>query len=172
MNILVFSSIGYVTQEVPVSGRSVINISLSEDIQSLNEIVVVGFGEQKKVNLTGSVASIEGETLTRRPVTNSASMLQGQVPGLRIVQNSGEPGNEGLAVRIRGQGTFSGAGSDPLVLVDGVEGNLADLNPNDIENVSVLKRCRLRFNLRVTGRQRRHSGHHQKRTRRRISYQL
>ncbi len=138
-DVLVFSSIGYSTQEVPVNGRSVIDISMSEDIQSLNEIVVVGFGEQKKVNLTGSVATVDGETLTRRPVTNSASMLQGQVPGLRIVQNSGEPGNEGLSVRIRGQGTFSSAGSNPLVLIDGVEGNLADLDPNNIENVSVLK---------------------------------
>src|SRR5690606_23958433 len=80
-----------------------------------------------------------GEELVKRPVTNAASMLQGQVPGLRVVQNSGEPGNEGLSVRIRGQGTFSGAGSNPLVLIDGVEGSLNDVNPNDIENVSVLK---------------------------------
>ncbi|WPP49762.1 SusC/RagA family TonB-linked outer membrane protein [Catalinimonas niigatensis] len=138
-DVLVFSSIGYATQEVPVNGRSVIDISMQEDIQSLSEIVVVGYGEQKKVNLTGSVATVEGERLTRRPVTNTTSMLQGQVPGLRIVQNSGEPGNEGLNVRIRGQGTFSGAGSNPLVLIDGVEGNLADLDPNNIENVSVLK---------------------------------
>lgn len=136
---LVVSYIGFATQEIAVSGRSNINIALELETATLDEVVVVGYGTQKKVNLTGAVSSVDGDDLIRRPVTNSASMLQGQVPGLRVVQNSGEPGNEGLSVRIRGQGTFSGAGSNPLVLIDGVEGNLNSIDPNNIENVSVLK---------------------------------
>jgi TonB-linked SusC/RagA family outer membrane protein len=136
---LVISFIGYETQEVPINNRASINISMAPDAKALEEVVVVGYGTQKKVNLTGSVSTIDAEALTRRPVTNAGSMLQGQAPGLRIVQNSGEPGNEGLSVRVRGQGTFSNAGSNPLVLIDGVEGNLSDIDPNNIENVSVLK---------------------------------
>lgn len=138
-DILVFSFVGFKNLEVPVGSRTAINVTMEEDRAQLDQVVVVGYGTQRKVNLTGSVGSVDGETLTRRPVTNPVSMLQGQVPGLRVVQNSGEPGNEGLSVQIRGRGTFSGAGSDPLVLIDGVQGSLSDLNPNDIENVSVLK---------------------------------
>ena len=137
--VLVVSYIGFATQEVAVNGRTNISVTLAEDAAGLDEVVVVGFGTQKKVNLTGSVATVDGETLTKRPITNAASMLQGQVAGLRIVQDTGEPGNENLSIRIRGQGTFSNAGSNPLVLIDGVDGNLSDLDPNDIDNISVLK---------------------------------
>src|SRR5690606_1457626 len=137
--VLVISYIGFATQEININGQADISVSLAEDAAGLDEVVVVGFGTQKKVNLTGSVATVDGETLTKRPVTNAASMLQGQVAGLRIVQDTGEPGNEGLSIRIRGQGTFSDAGSNPLVLIDGVDGNLSDLDPNDIDNISVLK---------------------------------
>lgn len=136
---LVVSYIGFATQEVQVNGQTTMDVILEVETEALDEVVVVGYGTQKKVNLTGAVSSVDGETLNRRPVTNSASLLQGQVPGLRVVQNSGEPGNEGLSVRIRGQGTFSGAGSNPLVLIDGVEGSLNSIDPNNIENVSVLK---------------------------------
>jgi TonB-linked SusC/RagA family outer membrane protein len=136
---LVFRYVGYREQEVALNNRTFLEIVMVEDPANLDEVVVVGYGTQKKANLTGAVATVSGEDLVKRPVTNAASMLQGQVPGLRVVQNSGEPGNEGLSVRIRGQGTFSGAGSNPLVLIDGVEGSLNDVNPNDIENVSVLK---------------------------------
>ncbi|HLT51589.1 MAG TPA: carboxypeptidase-like regulatory domain-containing protein, partial [Arenibacter sp.] len=125
--VLVISYIGFATQEININGQADISVSLAEDAAGLDEVVVVGFGTQKKVNLTGSVATVDGETLTKRPVTNAASMLQGQVAGLRIVQDTGEPGNEGLSIRIRGQGTFSDAGSNPLVLIDGVDGNLSDL---------------------------------------------
>ncbi|PXX23718.1 TonB-dependent receptor [Arenibacter sp. ARW7G5Y1] len=137
--ILVFSYVGYGIKEFSVNGQSTLNITLKESAAGLDEVVVVGFGTQKKVNLTGSVTTVDGETLTKRPVTNAASMLQGQVAGLRIVQDTGEPGNEGLSIRIRGQGTFSNAGSNPLVLIDGVDGSLSDLDPNDIDNISVLK---------------------------------
>lgn len=137
--ILIISYIGYGTKEVSLNGQTNLAITLQESAAGLEEVVVVGFGTQKKVNLTGAVATVDGEDLVKRPVTNAASMLQGQVAGLRIVQDTGEPGNEGLSIRIRGQGTFSGAGSNPLVLIDGVDGSLSDLNPNDIESISVLK---------------------------------
>ncbi len=137
--VLVFSSVGYNRQEVTVGDRTVINIVMNPDITSLEEIVVVGYGTQKKINLTGAVASVSGDELIKRPVTNPASMIQGLLPGVQVIQNSGEPGNEGVSIRIRGTGTFSSAGSDPLVLIDGVQGNLSDLNPNNIESVSVLK---------------------------------
>ncbi|WDF67017.1 TonB-dependent receptor [Sphingobacterium oryzagri] len=137
--ILVFRSVGYAEQEVVASAQQDLTITLQSSAQDLDEVVVVGYGTQKKVNLTGAVSTIKGDDLVRRPVTNVGSMLQGQTPGLRVVQNSGEPGSEGLSVRVRGQGTFSGAGNGPLVLIDGVEGSLNDVNPNDVENISVLK---------------------------------
>ena len=138
-SVLVFSFLGYVAQEVPVNSNTVIDIHLQPDTKSLEEVVVVGYGVQKKINVTGAVAAVNGDVLVRRPVTNSASMLQGQLPGVRVVQNSGQPGDEGIGIQVRGPGTFSGAGSNPLVLIDGVEGSLSDIDPNDIENVSVLK---------------------------------
>jgi TonB-linked SusC/RagA family outer membrane protein len=137
--ILIVSYIGYATQEIPVNNRASLDIILNEDAQALNEVVVVGYGTQKKVNLTGSVASVSGDDLAKRPVSNPATMLQGQIAGLSIVQGTGQPGNESVTMRIRGQGTYSDAGSDPLVLIDGVPGNIRNLNANDIENVSVLK---------------------------------
>ena len=138
-SVLVFSFLGYVAQEVPVNSNTVIDIHLQPDTKSLEEVVVVGYGVQKKINVTGAVAAVDGDVLVRRPVTNSASMLQGQLPGVWVVQNSGQPGDEGIGIQVRGPGTFSGAGSNPLVLIDGVEGSLSDIDPNDIENVSVLK---------------------------------
>ncbi|MFC4873033.1 SusC/RagA family TonB-linked outer membrane protein [Negadavirga shengliensis] len=136
---LVFSFIGYLTQEIPLNQRSTLDVSLEPDTQQLDEVIVVGFGTQKKINVTGAVATVDGDQLMQRPVPNAASMLQGRMPGVRVVQNSGQPGSEGIGIQVRGQGTFSGAGSNPLVLIDGVEGNLNDIDPNDIENVSVLK---------------------------------
>ncbi|GGZ12980.1 SusC/RagA family TonB-linked outer membrane protein [Echinicola pacifica] len=138
-SVLIISFVGYKAEEVLVGNQSRISVSLTEDLQGLDEVIVVGYGTQKKINITGAVAAVDGEVLSRRPVTNAASMLQGRLPGVRVVQNSGQPGDEGLGIQIRGQGTFSGAGSNPLVLIDGVEGSLNDIDPNDIENVSVLK---------------------------------
>ena len=141
-NVLVFSSVGYITQEKKVNGGGnslIISVLLKEDTQQLSEVVVVGYGVQKKENLTGAVAAVTSEALTKRPVANTATMLQGQVPGLRIVQGTGQPGAESASMRVRGQGTYSSAGSDPLVLIDGVPGSITNINPNDIENISVLK---------------------------------
>jgi len=137
--VLVFSYVGYISERVEVGARTAIDVALSPDITKLDEVVVIGYGTQKKVNLTGAVASIDGEDIINRPVANAGTMLQGRMPGVQIVQNSGEPGNESVSIRIRGTGTFSSAGSDPLVLIDGVQGKLSDLNPNNIESISVLK---------------------------------
>jgi TonB-linked SusC/RagA family outer membrane protein len=137
--VLVFSFIGYIVQEVPVAGKTQVNVVLIEESSKLNEVVVVGYGTQKKANLTGAVATVGGDELNKRPVVSAAAMLEGTMPGVQINQGSGEPGNEGVSIRIRGNGTFSSAGSDPLVLIDGVPGNFSDVNPTDIDNVSVLK---------------------------------
>lgn len=136
---IVISYIGYVTQEVQYTGQPVINLTLKEDTQKLDEVVVVGFGTQKKLNLTGAVTAVSGEEMTKRPVVNAATMLQGQVPGLRVNSATGTPGAESTTFRIRGQGTFSSAGSDPLILVNGVPGSISNLDPSVIESVSVLK---------------------------------
>ena len=100
-------------------------------------MVVVGYGTQKKVNLTGAVTSLNGEELTGLPATNVANMLQGKLPGVSITSTSGQPGREGTSIRIRGVGTMNNA--DPMILVDGLESSMNDVNPNDIENISVLK---------------------------------
>jgi len=137
--VLVVSYIGYITQEIPVGAQTDISVTLKEDNFALEEVVVVGYGTQKKINVTGAVASASGDILTKRPVSNSSAMLEGMLPGVEVVSATGEPGNEGTSIKIRGTGTFSSAGSAPLVLIDGVIGSLSNLNPRDIENVSVLK---------------------------------
>ena len=133
---LVFSSVGYTSEEVVIGNQITINVGLTPDIQSLSEVVVVGYGEQKKVNLTGSVATVESEFLENRPITNSSQALH-NLPGVNVNQSSGRPGADGANIRIRGVGTLGNA--NPLVIVDGIEFSLRDVNPNDIESVTVLK---------------------------------
>ncbi len=136
--VIEISYIGYATQEVQATPGKILNITLQEDNQMLEEVVVVGYGVQKKVNLTGSVATVDGETLESRPLANATQSLQGLVPGLFIDNsNAGRPGATS-SLQLRGQGNLSGNAA-PYVLVDGVEMDLADVNPNDIENISVLK---------------------------------
>jgi TonB-linked SusC/RagA family outer membrane protein len=135
---LVFSFIGYVTQEVPLAGKTVVNVSLQSETVGLDEVVVVGFGTQKKINLTGSVSSLSSTELTKRPVVNPVLAIQGRVPGVQIVQNSGAPGNESASIQIRGRRSF-GTANEPLILIDGVQGSLTQLNPAMIESISVLK---------------------------------
>lgn len=137
--ILVISGIGYIKQEISIEGRTALDVVMKEDVAGLNEVVVVGYGTQEKHKLTSAVATISGAELNKRTATNPVSLLQGQLPGLQVTQGSGEPGNENIVLRIRGISTFSGAGNDPLVIVDGLPGSLSVLNPNDIESVSVLK---------------------------------
>lgn len=136
---LIVSYIGYVTQEIPVNGKSMLNVTLKDDTQALDEVVVVGFGSQKKVNLTGSVGLASGKDLESRPVMNAVQALQGLVPGLQISTNTGELDKD-MSLNVRGTGTIgSGTNGSPLVLIDGMEGDLNAVNPQDIESVSVLK---------------------------------
>ena len=131
--------VGYISQEIAIGNRSEINVQMTPDARQLDEIVIVGFGEQKKVNLTGSVGSVEGDELVKRPVSNVGNLLQGKVAGVQVTQAFAKPGDERNTIRIRGTGTFSGAGSGPLILINGIAGNMSNLNPDDIESVSVLK---------------------------------
>jgi len=135
---LVFSFMGTVSQEVAFNGAGEYNASLSEDTKTLNEVVVVGYGVQKKVNLTGSVAVIEGKTLTARPVGSTSLALQGTAPGVTVTQQSGAPGGDQGTIRIRGIGSIN-AGQNPLILVDNVEMSLDAIDPNNIASISVLK---------------------------------
>jgi len=136
---LSFSFIGYATQEVEIGTKTEISVALVTDIKTLNEVVVVGYGSQEKRKLTSAVATVSGDVLNQRVATSPTTLLQGQLPGLQVTQNSGEPGNEGSVLLIRGLSTFSGAGNDPLVIVNGIPGSLDNLNQNDIESVSLLK---------------------------------
>lgn len=137
--VLVFSFIGYKTERVPVQAQTTINVALQPDVQSLGEVVVVGYGIQKKVSLTAAVSVVTSDEIVSRQAPNTTSLLQGRTPGLQIVQNSGQPGAENNDIRIRGLGTFSSSGTNPLILIDGVEGRLDLLNPNMIAEVTVLK---------------------------------
>lgn len=134
---LLISYVGFTTQEVTWKG-SPLKIRLTEDQQSLNEVVVVGYGTQKKANLSGSVAQINGKALENRPINNVTSGLQGLMPGITITGTNGAPGMDGGSIRVRGVGTLNNA--SPYILVDGVEtSNLNSLDPQDIESISVLK---------------------------------
>lgn len=136
--ILVFSYLGTTTQEVPFNGAGEYNAVLSEESKKLNEVVVVGYGTQKKVNLTGSVAIIEPKTLTNRQVGSTSLALQGAAPGVTITQQSGVPGGDAGTIRIRGVGSIN-AGQSPLILVDNVEMSLDAIDPNNIASISILK---------------------------------
>ena len=134
---LIISFIGYVMQEIPISGREVVDIKMVPEVTAIDEVVVVGYGTQKKVNLTGAVSSISTKSLTSVPITQTSMALQGKMAGVTITQNFGAPGSDQGTIRIRGIGTLGQ--NDPLILIDGVEGSMDDINPNDIENISVLK---------------------------------
>ncbi|GGH39558.1 SusC/RagA family TonB-linked outer membrane protein [Dyadobacter endophyticus] len=137
---LVYSFIGYLTQEVSVGGKSIIDVTLLADTKALEEVVVVGYGTAKKATLTGSVTAVKGAELQKAPAANLSNTLGGRLPGISAVQSSGEPGYDGSAIRIRG--TNSLGNSNALIVVDGVpnrSGGLDRINPADIESISVLK---------------------------------
>ncbi len=139
--ILVFSFVGMKTQEIAIGNDNVFNISLEFSAIGLEEVVAVGFGTQKKINVTGAVATASAEDLEERPVANAVQALQGVIPGLNI-SNSGNGGelNATKSINIRGTGTIgAGSSGSPLVLIDGMEGDINTINPQDIENISVLK---------------------------------
>ena len=138
--ILVFSFIGYSTQEIQVLGKTVIDAILVSEAQSLEEVVVVGYGTQKRVNLTGSVSTVSSKNLEARPVTNVTQALQGFVTGLNVNQNAGGNLSNEPQLNIRGITTIgTGSTGSPLVLIDGMEGDINTLNYQDIDNISVLK---------------------------------
>ena len=134
--VLVVSCIGFVEQNIPVNGQKTIKVTLEEDTELLSEVVVVGYGTQKKVNLTGSVSQVKmEEVLGDRPIINAAAALQGAIPGLTVSGGSSTSQAKSFSIR----GDLSINGGSPLVLIDNVEGDINSLNPNDIESVSVLK---------------------------------
>ncbi|MEO5891801.1 MAG: TonB-dependent receptor, partial [Ferruginibacter sp.] len=135
---LVFSYVGYEEQSFTISDQQEISITLKRvDGNALNEVVVVGYGTRKKINLTGAVASITSKELEGRPITNVSSALQGTMAGVTVTVNNGQPGNDQGTIRVRGIGTLGN--SDAMVLVDGIVSSMDDLNPGDIESVTVLK---------------------------------
>lgn len=135
--VLEYSFMGYKSVETAVQKSGALNVALGVDSDYLNEVVVVGYGTQKKVNLSGAVSAVSGDELTSRPTSDALTAMQGLMPGVQVLRSSGEPGSEASGIRIRG---FSSANStSTLVLIDGVEGDMSLLNPNDIESVSVLK---------------------------------
>jgi TonB-dependent SusC/RagA subfamily outer membrane receptor len=136
---MVFSFIGFETQRVPVGDQSIINVTLIEDLTSLNEVVVVGYGVQKRSDITGSVASLSKERLEMVPNVNIAQAIQGSIPGV-MVQNTSAGAEPSLDIMVRGRNSI-GANNSPLVVVDGIPygGQLSDINPNDVESVEILK---------------------------------
>lgn len=136
-DVIVISYVGYQTQEIKWNG-SPLNVILKEDSKTLSEVVVVGYGTQKKANLSGSVAMVDSKELENRPIQNVSSGLQGLMPGVAITGTNGAPGQDAGKIRVRGIGTLNEAG--PYILVDGIEtGTLSAVDPNDIESISVLK---------------------------------
>lgn len=139
-SILLISFIGYTSQEIKIEkgSSSILNITLQEDTQTLDEIVVVGYGTQKKVNLSGSVSTINVDKLTdSRPITNVSQALSGMAAGLQVTSSSNRPGNDDATFTVRGQGTMNN--SSPLIIIDGVESSINSILPQDIDNISVLK---------------------------------
>ncbi len=130
---LIFSFVGMKTQEVEAAAQSVFNVVMEEDAIGIEEVVAVGYGVQKKATLTGAVGNVKSEEMILRPAANTTELLQGQVAGLYTIQSSGLPGSDATKLNIRGYG------NNPLVLIDGIEGSLGQIDPNDIESVSVLK---------------------------------
>jgi TonB-linked SusC/RagA family outer membrane protein len=136
---LVFSFVGMKSQEILVAGKREISIILEEEAIGLDEIVAVGYGVQKKVNLTGSVSTIGTQQLERRPIISTSATIQGLAPGVTVTTQTGAPGGDGGQIRIRGINSFGGSDSSPLVLIDGIAGSLDMIDANLIESISILK---------------------------------
>ena len=136
---LQFSFVGMRTQEVAIAGQSNINVVLNDESIGIDEVVAVGYGIQKARKVTGSISKITDDAFVGRPLTDPSQALAGASTGVQVIQNSGQPGSENNQIRIRGVNTLTSGGQDPLVLVDGIASSMSNLNPNDIENVTVLK---------------------------------
>ncbi|HEY9489244.1 MAG TPA: carboxypeptidase-like regulatory domain-containing protein, partial [Chryseosolibacter sp.] len=130
-DVLVFSFVGYLSQEIPVAGKSVINVTLDADVHTMGEIVVVGYGTQRRESVTGAISQISGAELLKAPVGNLTNTLAGRVPGVISLQQSGQPGADASSILVRG--------SAAKYIVDGVERSFSEIDPNEIETISVLK---------------------------------
>lgn len=135
---IVVSYIGYKTQELVINTNTNYEVVLVEDTDVLEEVVVVGYGTQKRVNLTGSVAVVKSEQLQNRVATNVTNLLAGHMPGVTVIQSSGQPGADTGSLNVRGIGTMN-SGASAMVIVDGVEASMSTVDPNDIDNISILK---------------------------------
>lgn len=136
-SVLVVSFMGFTTKEIKVSGKGTVSISLTESAQAIDEVVVVGYGTQKKLSVTGSVSSVKSDEIMRAPLPNISQALVGKLSGITTRQESGEPGNDDANIYVRGIGTTQGG--SPLSLVDGVERSFSNLDPSEIESVTILK---------------------------------
>lgn len=136
--ILQFSFVGMKAQEIAIGNQTTLNVILVEETIGIDEVVAVGYGTQRRASLTGSVASTDSRALESRPITNTAEAIQGVLPGLTVQRSSGQPGAQGFELNVRGVSSTNG-GNAPLVLIDGVSGDLNLLNPSDIESISILK---------------------------------
>ncbi|SHF31254.1 TonB-linked outer membrane protein, SusC/RagA family [Mariniphaga anaerophila] len=134
---LVFSYVGYLTQEIAMDGRTYLNVTMDQDTEELGEVIVVGYGTQKKVSVTGSVAQINSKELLQAPSGDISSLLAGKLPGLTSLQSSGQPGADGASIRVRGVSTMGKSGV--TLIVDGVQRSFSQLDPNDIDKISILK---------------------------------
>ena len=138
--VLAFSFIGYADQEVPVGTSLLVDVSLTEATQKIEELVVVGYGVQRKATVTGSLVSVSNEELLRAPVSGVSNALVGLTSGLQALQTSGEFGSDKVDLRVRGIATLNTGGSSPLILVDGVErATYNDIDPTEIESLNILK---------------------------------
>ncbi len=136
--VLVFSHVGYIALEIPVKSRLIVNAELNSEAESLTQVVVVGYGTTKKATLTGSVGVVKGADLAKSPATNLSNSIAGRIPGVTAVTRSGEPGNDGSTLLIRGINTLND--NSPLIVVDGIAGRgLERIDPSDVENITVLK---------------------------------
>lgn len=137
--ILVFKAIGFETQEIALSGRATIDVVMQESMSALNEVVVVGYGVQKKVDVTGAISSVKGSDLKQSPAANLSNSIAGRTPGVIISNRSGEPGRDASTILIRGKGTLND--NSPLIVIDGIanRGDFDRLNPDDVESVTILK---------------------------------
>ncbi|HEX8676364.1 MAG TPA: SusC/RagA family TonB-linked outer membrane protein, partial [Segetibacter sp.] len=135
---LIFSYVGFGTKEIPVKSQTTVNVKLEAENRTLNDVVVVGYGTQRKVNVIGSVVTVGSKEITAAPVSNLSNALAGRLPGAVIQQSNGEPGKNGATILIRGMATLGN--NEPLVVIDGILGrDLNSINPNDVESISILK---------------------------------
>ena len=138
--VLVFSYVGFQTQEIAVSGKTVLEITLLDENKNLSEVVVVGYGTQKKSSTTAAISTLKGGEIVNNPVANVTNSIAGRIPGISAVQGTGEPGADGATIRVRGVGTTqTGANASALTIVDGIPRAFSQVNPNEIESITVLK---------------------------------